>query len=629
MASDDGKSSPLLCNQPTRLETMQTRSASDPPMGLHIISPTRPGIRQLCLEDLPLDILYLVLNQLPRRLGIRQTTANHRLFWMLQYLKKDKSIYLSRRQLRNLAHTSRSLYWVTMPYLYRVIHVSDVTVMLKLWTTLRRWRPQNAAYIHHLYFSVELDNYAVIASAQMWAGAQDLPLADPEFCPRLSRNAREQQPREPFVWADGEPLLASHFSPSRAPYMSQRIYFDIIGRSAHLQSFSMMPPSHTDTNATFLFRQALAALTSPSLLRPTQALQHLQGITIHIEDRCPKFLSRYGTLVMPTLEGLTLITTKVSWLIKFRGEPDRVRKAAMLQRAHSLIVIQNIIPAHADLDIDLESLPNLLSLRIMPGVTIFPRVFPTSWIYFNQMLAQHGHMLRDFELSWTIAMPTTLPPPHLRPIICLTCLPALQSLINLTVSTKMLFGSLRHLQYLLRPPSAILQNPHKPNPEPPIITFLQGALPPALQSLTLVETWCPTEFGLYDEQQRGVRLMTWHGHGDWMEARLADEMILAGGGGETTVGNDDVDTASLRAAIRAPHEIAMLGLVGALRSVWLPGGWPATWVLIVQPERLGWYEAFVHPVVVAEAERTSFWKKVHVRYKKMPRSMQYSFVEGV
>lgn len=599
----DLKNTSLIGDQPRRLGTIPSENTWRPSQSLHLDGlPTGTAIRHLCLEDLPLDILHLILEQFLNPMALRWESA-HVVTWPVDNLKEGPGNLVPQKSLCSLARTSRSLHRLAIPYLYRAINIAGSQSLMGLWVTLCQRQPLHATYIRHLYVELKVNGSTVRTISHMSASA---PI-DRRAAPKRSMPLAQRLQHEPWAsiqWADGQPLLAEDFSPGAISTL-QRMFFDIVRRSEQLQSFNVMPPMHTDTNATFIFRQALAALTSPSLLRPIQHLHHLRAITIHTESNCRHYLSKYGILVMPVLEHLMIVNPTTCWSVKLRVIPEGIRKTTILQKAHTLCIThgrRSTGLSNSNLRFGLENLPNLQSLAIHPNRSFSVGRSPVPLIIIQQM-EQHGRALHSLDISWIICRLSGPVWPPLDTSGHLTCWAALQSLVSLTVSTQVLFGSLRRLQDRLRPPSDV-QDSHKPKPK--LVSFLQN-LPPALQLLTLTEHWRDDELGIHDKTTRD-RLMTWHGQGDWMEARLADEMIVTGAS----------DTTNLRAAIRASHETAIMELVGALCSVWL-GARPTMRALVIQPQQPAWYELVAHPVVIAEADgllrrRVDGVKTLAIRY---------------
>ncbi|KAJ4385427.1 hypothetical protein N0V93_009855 [Gnomoniopsis smithogilvyi] len=614
MASPDGKSSPPICDQlePRDLQTIPLENVCTSFTTLDIVGlPTRPGIRQLRLEDLPYDILCLILRQpICTWVSTWDSVAHgpRRRVFMLE----DRRNAVSQKDLCNLARTSRGLYHLALPQLYCVIEIQDTSSMLRLWATLCHLRPQNAFYIRHLVFRKAFHTVAVAASVEMWAISQNLFVTDPRTSPEPHIGSLADPVEPPsalFKWADGRPLLSSHFM-SRAPNLAQRIFFDIIARSPHLQNLCMTTPSHEDTHAAFLFRQALVALNTPSLPRPTQNLQHLQTITINSEDDCGHCLSKYGILVIPTLERVVLVSRegrfpRSSWYLELRVFSEGISRTTttILQRAHKLWI--NHTGPLIDNYLGLKNLPNLQGLSFHPFRDQYC-LFSPCLREIDEQLERRGGAVQFLQLTWTFSKLAAPEWSSLSRPIHLTCLSALRSLVTLTVSSQVLFGSLNRLLVLLGRASDDSDS-HNLNSDRPIVSVLQ-ALPPTLQHLTLVEYWCESELGPHDETTR-ERLMTRLGRNDKMEARPADEMITS----------DADTTTSPRAAIRAPHETAIVDLVLAFCTVWLSAK-PTVRELVIEPQRPTWYGLFAHPVVLAEAHGLSCKKygggsQLAIRYK--------------
>lgn len=266
-----------------------------------------------------------------------------------------------------------------------------------------------------------------------------------------------------------------------------------------------------------------------------------------------------------------------------RTKDDR---STVLEKLKSLTIVPGSRSprVNSDLKVDFQSLPHLEDLAIFLHSTHLERSFLWATLAppadLNPQLGQHARGLRALDLSWRLE-PGSPVWSHLGTIRRLACLPRLCNLVKLQISTQVLFRSLSQLQQLLRPAA---HADHQTEDQQ--LSKLLGYFPDTLQLLVLTEWWPATELGLLDVPC-AITLDTWHGRGDWMEARYREEAHAAGGSGRPP--EDMIHTA---------HDVAILGLMRVLCQKWLCRQREARAVEL-RPQNPYFYGTYTHHVLLA------------------------------
>lgn len=255
------------------------------PIDLHALT------LRLRLTDLPMDILFVIFdNFLPTWALVDHPDGPS---WTVGKLQDPLDITVASHNFHALALTSRRLREVATPYLYRILHLRDITTVLSVWSTLSRHRPSVAPHVRHLLFGLSLDDWASVSPIE----GVLLPLCEPKPpTPSFKRFAvdpeqiddkpiqqSQQQHKHKYMqWASGEVITRKQLYTNLPPIM-YRIVFDIVQRCANVQGLAIMPPLEREASATIFFRQALGTAAGPRFLGPTAViLQSLRVVTLQV-----------------------------------------------------------------------------------------------------------------------------------------------------------------------------------------------------------------------------------------------------------------------------------------------------------------------------------------------------------
>lgn len=253
---------------------------------------------RICFADLPLDILFLILDQfLPTWALVDHPDGPS---WTVGRLQDPLDITVASHNFRALALTSRRMREVATPYLYRILHLRDIDTVLSVWSTLSRHRPAAAPHVRHLLFGLSLDDWASVRPIE----AVLLPLCAPTPAPaRHKRRAldpfqidperiyqalqqqqrhRQQQQQGAMRWASGEVMTSRQLYAFQPPVV-HRLVFDIVQRCVNVQGLAIMPPAQGEASAVMFFKQALGSVAGPRFLGPTAViLQGLRVLTLQV-----------------------------------------------------------------------------------------------------------------------------------------------------------------------------------------------------------------------------------------------------------------------------------------------------------------------------------------------------------
>lgn len=568
--------------------------------------PVQPHAAQISLQDLPIDILNIIMDNLLPHWALLKSSRGPG--WTIKDVTTTLDLHHTTINLHSLVSVSHHMHRIATPYLYRMIHLRDESSMLSLWHTLSVLQVSNTTLVRDLLVGIELYSPMVNYHTTLLLNSQYLPMAGcmDAFIQIMSPMAA-RMPVQIDGLAGGQSLVTTHIRPNILA-LPTWVCFEIIKRLIHLQNLVIIPPQNTDTNASLLFRRALAMSASPSLLQPTSIpLHRLHNITLQVKGCCRDYLTVYGILILPLLSRMTLSSAFERWVLDLNCRDTENERSTVLQKIKSLFIVagRHSPAGTGDLRLGLEHMPRLSSIVIQPHHQLlsaqqYPFLYFPQLADLNVQLGRHAQQLKLLDLRWCLN-PHSILWGHLGPSKRLVCLPKFQNLVKLQVTTQVLFGSMSQLRERLLLPAHDDHN----------LARFVGRLPDSLQHIKLLEWWPSTELTLANGRRDDTALATCHGKGDWMEARWEEEALFRA----------DVP---LEQMITRPEDVAILNLMRLLCNTWLASRPEARGVDLV-PQRSVFYGKYTHcallatdglETMISETESSQCW--IVYSYKFVP-----------
>lgn len=290
------------------------------------------------------------------------------------------------------------------------------------------------------------------------------------------------------------------------------------------------------------------------------------------------------------------------WFLDLHDNTENHNRTTLLEKVKSLSIVWGAgsPKLNSDLRLQLELLPSLEILSIYLHTDLLKGDFRDIPVYqcfdINLQLGANAQQLKTLDLSWRIGSRS--------PAWCylgrakhLICLPKLQNLVRLRITTQLLFRGLPELQRRLHVPNHEAQQETE---DEYLSQFLGRLLPPSLQLLSLLEYWPDGDLGRPDSPET---LDTEHEQGDWMEVRFRHE---SGPLEDETI-------------VQTAHDRANLKLMRALCRLWLT----EERAVELRPHNSWFYDMYIHRVLL----KTVGLERMLSRRTK--EGHEYSFVETV